>query len=144
MVSAWRNFKNIFSRPLFTIIFRPEMLFQTYSVLTGDTMVGFVIFCVLILGATYNLQQCLSHQKVRAETPILNGIYFEKNIHRWCQEMVVLPAKNSFLAQLSIFMVRKENTLLFLTFDLGSWLAGMYLVKCQPLCKSVWHIGTYI
>ena len=27
MVSAWRNFKNIFSRPLFTIIFRPEMLF---------------------------------------------------------------------------------------------------------------------
>ena len=108
------------------------------------TMVGFVIFCVLILGATYNLQQCLSHQKVRAEIPILNGIYFEKNIHRWCQEMVVLPAKNSFLAQLSIFMVRKENTLLFLTFDLGSWLAGMYLVKCQPLCKSVWHIGTYI
>ena len=49
MVSAWRNFKNIFSRPLFTIIFRPEMLkFQPYSILTGDTMVGFVIFCVLI------------------------------------------------------------------------------------------------
>ena len=37
-----------FSRPLFTIIFRPEMLkFQPYSILTGDTMVGFVIFCVL-------------------------------------------------------------------------------------------------
>ena len=35
-------------RPLFTIIFRPEMLkFHPYSVLTGDTMVGFVIFCVL-------------------------------------------------------------------------------------------------
>ena len=48
MVSAWRNFKNIFSRPLFTIIFRPEMLkFHTYSIFTGDTMVGFVIFCVL-------------------------------------------------------------------------------------------------
>ena len=48
MVSAWRNFKYIFSRPLFTIIFRPEMLkFHPYSVLTGDTMVGFVIFCVL-------------------------------------------------------------------------------------------------
>ena len=47
MVSAWRNFKNIFSRPLFTIIFRPEMLkFHPYSILTGDTMVGFVIFCV--------------------------------------------------------------------------------------------------
>ena len=26
MVNAWRNFRNIFSRPLFTIIFRPEML----------------------------------------------------------------------------------------------------------------------
>ena len=49
MVSAWRKFINIFSRPLFTIIFRPEMLkFHPYSILTGDTMVGFVIFCVLI------------------------------------------------------------------------------------------------
>ena len=48
MVSAWRNFKNIFSRPLFTIIFRPEMLkFHPYSILTGETMVGFVIYCVL-------------------------------------------------------------------------------------------------
>ena len=50
MVSAWRNFKNIFSRQLFTIILRPEMLkFHPYSILTGDTMVGFVIFCVLNL-----------------------------------------------------------------------------------------------
>ena len=49
MASAWRNFKNISSRPLFTIIFRPEMLkFDPYSILTGDTMVGFVIYCVLI------------------------------------------------------------------------------------------------
>ena len=48
MVSAWRNFKNIFSRPLYTIIFRPEMLkFDAYSILTGETMVGFVIYCVL-------------------------------------------------------------------------------------------------
>ena len=28
MVSAWRNFKDIFSRPLFTIIFRPEFHFD--------------------------------------------------------------------------------------------------------------------
>ena len=48
MVSAWRNFKSIFSRLLLTIIFRPEMLkFHPYSILTGDTMVEFVIFCVL-------------------------------------------------------------------------------------------------
>ena len=48
MVSAWRNIKNIFPRPLFTIIFRPEIIeYHPYSILTGDTMVGFVIFCVL-------------------------------------------------------------------------------------------------
>ena len=38
MVCAWRNFKNIFPRPLFTIIFRPKILFfVTYSILTGQT-----------------------------------------------------------------------------------------------------------
>ena len=50
MVSAWRNFKNIFLRPLFIIIFRPEMLkFHPYSILTGDTRVEFVIFNLLRL-----------------------------------------------------------------------------------------------
>ena len=50
MACAWRNLKNIFSRPLFTIIFRPEMLkFHPYSILTGDTLDGFVIFFVLTL-----------------------------------------------------------------------------------------------
>ena len=48
MVSTWRNFKNIFPRPLFIIIFRPEMLkFHPYSILTGDTRVEFVIYHVL-------------------------------------------------------------------------------------------------
>ena len=48
MVSAWRNFKNIFPRPLFIIIFRPEMLkFHPYSILTRDTRVEFVIYSVL-------------------------------------------------------------------------------------------------
>ena len=50
MVSAWRNFRNIFPRPLFIIIFSPEMLkFHPYSILTGDTRVEFVIYCVLSL-----------------------------------------------------------------------------------------------
>ena len=41
MVSAWRNFKNIFPRPLFIIIFRPEMLkFHPYSILTRQKMVN--------------------------------------------------------------------------------------------------------
>ena len=48
MVSAWRNFKNIFPIPLFIIIFRPEMLkFHPYSILTGDIRVEFVINRVL-------------------------------------------------------------------------------------------------
>ena len=48
-VSAWRNFKNIFPRPLFIIIFRPEMLiFHPYSILTLDTRIEFVISCMLI------------------------------------------------------------------------------------------------
>ena len=54
MVSTWRNFKNIFpTRPLFIIIFRPEMLkFHPHSILTGDTRVEFVIFCVLMKSST--------------------------------------------------------------------------------------------
>ena len=49
MVSAWRNFKNIFSRPLFTIIFRPQMIkFHPYSNLTGEGKVDFLIYCMLI------------------------------------------------------------------------------------------------
>ena len=56
MVSEWKNFKNIFPRPLFIIIFRLEMLkFHPYSILTGDTRVEFVIYCVLIKFA-YNPQ----------------------------------------------------------------------------------------
>ena len=44
MVCAWRNFKYTFPRPLFTIIFRPKILFFiTYSILTGQTKVEFVI-----------------------------------------------------------------------------------------------------
>ena len=44
MESAWRNFKNIFPRTLFIIIFKPEMLkFHPYSILTGDTRVEFVV-----------------------------------------------------------------------------------------------------
>ena len=36
MASTWSNFKDISSRPLFTFIFRPEMLkFHPYSILTG-------------------------------------------------------------------------------------------------------------
>ena len=56
MVSAWRNFKNIFPRPLFIIIFRPEMLkFHPYSILTGDTRVEFVIYCVLSRFCSYSI-----------------------------------------------------------------------------------------
>ena len=40
--------KMFFPRPLFIIIYRPEMLkFYPYLILTGDTRVEFVICCVL-------------------------------------------------------------------------------------------------
>ena len=43
------KFKVVIPRPLFIIIFRPEMLnFHPYSILTGDTRVEFVIYCVLM------------------------------------------------------------------------------------------------
>ena len=75
MVSAWRNFKNIFSRPLFTIIFRPEMLkFHPYSILTGDTMVGFVIFCVLRKG----LQNCSTREHFYCAIWYCNQSYDKK------------------------------------------------------------------
>ena len=39
MASAWRNFKNIFSRPLFTIIFRPKIvILDTDSILRVKKM----------------------------------------------------------------------------------------------------------
>ena len=42
------EFQKKIPRPLFIIIFRPEMLkFHPYSILTGDTRVEFVIYCVL-------------------------------------------------------------------------------------------------
>ena len=54
MVCAWRNFKNIFPRPLFTIILKPKILFfVTYSILTGNTKVEFVIYWVLNRSMTF-------------------------------------------------------------------------------------------
>ena len=48
MVSALRNFKNIFRRLLLTIILRPEMLkFHPYTILTGNKRLEFVIYRVL-------------------------------------------------------------------------------------------------
>ena len=42
------EFQKYFFRPLVTIIFRPEMLkFHPYTILTGERIVGFVIYCAL-------------------------------------------------------------------------------------------------
>ena len=72
MVSAWRNFKNILPRPLFIIIFWPEMLkFHPYSILTGDTRVEFVIYRVL------GLYQFLSYIAESFELPLrTEEVYF--------------------------------------------------------------------
>ena len=63
MVSAWRNFKNIFPRPLFIIIFRLEILkFHPYSILTGDTRVEFVIYGMLRNWQLWNNEGVLDHK----------------------------------------------------------------------------------
>ena len=49
MACAWKNFKIIFSRPLFIITFRTKILFSgPYSILTGHTKVESVAYQVLI------------------------------------------------------------------------------------------------
>ena len=58
-------------RPLFIIIFRPEMLkFHPYSILTGDTRFEFVIYCVLSkslpeLDGKVNVEHHQSHPEQR-------------------------------------------------------------------------------
>ena len=84
MVSAWRNFKNIFSRPLFTIIFRPEMLkFHPYSILTGDTRVEFVIYWIF--------QNLISG---RFKHGLLNGIV---GLVTWQQQLVYSTFKDGIM-----------------------------------------------
>ena len=79
MANAWRNFKNIFSRPLFTIIVRPDMLkFHPYSILTREIMVGFVIYCTMndIFSGNHILY---SFQRLRTMHPQI-FVLFKKTI----------------------------------------------------------------
>ena len=78
MVSAWRNFKNIFPRPLFIIIFRPEMLkFHPYSSSTGDTRVEFVIYCVL--SPFYRLKLQIKPHPTRSHYPLSTYLNYFPN-----------------------------------------------------------------
>ena len=108
MVSAWRNFKNIFSRPLFTIIFRPEMLkFHAYSILTGDTMVGFVIFCVLSQDHLFYFCLCIAY-------------IFDINTQNMTNPTIVSPVKMEYGWNFSIsglkMMVKSGLEKIFLKF----------------------------
>ena len=58
---AWRNFKINFSRPVFTIIFRPKMVFlDTGYILRVKTIVEFLIKCVLIFLFNFHVWQISS------------------------------------------------------------------------------------
>ena len=60
----WRNFKIIFSTPLFIIIFRTKILFSgPYSILTGHTKVESVVYQVLSLYCSFQLTG--NHNKIR-------------------------------------------------------------------------------
>ena len=79
-VSAWRNFKIIFPRPLFIIIFSSEMLkFHPYSILTGDTRVEFATYCVLSklqkrLRYTFLNYFCIIHE---INPTVLQGLFLK-------------------------------------------------------------------
>ena len=81
MVSAWRNFKNIFSRPLFTINFRPEMLkFHPYSILTREIK---VVMCVTVsnncetktIGGQYVFFRNKTAEIFPPLLPIINSVF---------------------------------------------------------------------
>ena len=83
MVSAWRNFKNIFPRPLVIIIFRPEMLkFHPHSILTGDTIVEFVIYRVLRKKVLFtSLKNWGSQYLPTPQVPPVLGFAFKTDLH---------------------------------------------------------------
>ena len=75
------EFQNIFSRPLFIIIFRPKILFfVTYSILTGQTKVEFVKYWVLRAQSSKELQ--LKRNPIASEQTITCQLLpiIEKNI----------------------------------------------------------------
>ena len=90
MVSAWWNFKNIFPRPLFIIIFRPEMLkFHPYSILTGDTRVEFVIYCVLnmnLIWTAWIYFKCFAKASFEPKLPLHIDSLFQKNQFGYAQK----------------------------------------------------------
>ena len=78
MVSAWRNFKNIFPRPLFIIIFWPEMLkFHPYSILTGDTRVEFVIYNVLSFNFKFGIYFLPTQIQGASYAPVVHMYYLD-------------------------------------------------------------------
>ena len=88
MASAWWNFKNISSRPLFTIIFRPEMLkIHPYSILTGEIMVGFVIYCVLCKHLFNLCMQDDAHVFVLIWILVTGHSFLEAFLHLFIQNM---------------------------------------------------------
>ena len=85
MAGAWRNLRKKNSRPLFTIIFRPEMLkFHPYSILTGQTMVRFVMYCVL--KQLFAFFQICSHEKLLLKISDLEffQIYLVHSFNTFC------------------------------------------------------------
>ena len=106
------GFQKKYSRPLFTIIFRPKILFfVTYSILTGQTKVEFVIYWVLspFVFQTVTARSSLYENKVLFTKPFQAFLSFkEKN----------------FLLQ-STYL---DNLLLFLFF-LFFWIFDIFQIR---------------
>ena len=126
MACAWRNFKIIFSRPLLIIIFRPKILvFVTYSILTGQIKVEFVIYWVLKFSLLFFIPQYCNHLKQFDFSPfILTSSWFRLFF-------VFLPNSNQ------LYMLEVE------------YLKWLYLVHTTNLNEGqivshilqIWHFG---
>ena len=97
MASAWRNFKNNFSRPLFTIILRPKMVFlDTDSILRVKMMIVLKSYSVL---STLNC-------KALRMTLLVRVCFLQPNI------MVFKDLPKSFLMQIKGISCEYESKIL--------------------------------
>ena len=131
------EFQKYFSRPLFTIIFRPEMLkFHPYFILTRETMDGFVIFCVL---SCYNGKKSKnSGCKHILNKEITKTLKLTIMTHDNCTRKV---SQCIGMVSLSLF-TEKWQVECCCPYSLlgkgGSMMMTKHLLSSREICKAVW------
>ena len=125
MVCAWRNFKNIFSKPLFTIIFRPNILsFVTYSILTGRTKVEFVIYWVLKATVLYSILSNINcHNKITIIwNDSWNSLIFVLTLNKRASILLIWILWYDFLVRWGIYYWKRNG-----------WMGDKFILKSASL-----------